>query len=248
MKDENFNLYSLYYNLLYTDKNYEAEATYVHDKLKKYIPELSKILELGTGTGVHADLLQKKGLSVTGIELSEDMAQQAREKGIECYVNDCSDFRLEEKFDAVISLFHVISYLTENEKLIKTFQNVYNHLNPGGVFLFDVWYSPAVYNLKPETRIKRIDNDEVKIIRLAEPVLHYNKNVVDVNYEVIIEEKQNGNVKHINETHSMRHFSLPELDLLATTLGFEILEAEEWLTGKEPSENTWGVCFILKRN
>ena len=44
---------------------------------------------------------KKKGLHVTGIELSEDMAQQAREKGIECYVNDCSDFNLDDKFDAV---------------------------------------------------------------------------------------------------------------------------------------------------
>src|ERR1035438_3598926 len=98
MTNNNFRLYSLYYNLLYKDKNYEDEAAYVYKKLKNYQPDLSKILELGTGTGIHADLLQKKGLHVTGIERSEDMAQQARAKGIECYVNDCSDFRLDDKY------------------------------------------------------------------------------------------------------------------------------------------------------
>ncbi len=244
---EYFNLYSRYYNLLYRDKDYEGEVEYVYNKMKKYSPNINRILEIGTGTGIHADLLQKKGVHVTGVELSEDMAQQSREKGIKCYVNDCSEFSLNKKFDAVISLFHVISYVTKNEKLIKTFQNVYNHLNPGGIFLFDVWYSPAVYNLKPETRIKRIENEVIKVTRLAEPVLHFNRNIVDVDYEVIIEEKQNGKITRINETHPMRHFSLPEIQLLASLSGFEIVETEEWMTGKEPSENTWGVCFILRK-
>ncbi len=247
MTNRHFDIYSRYYNLLYQDKNYQGEAEYVYDKLKNYIPNLQLILELGTGTGNHAALLQKKGLQVTGIELSDEMAKLAKEKGIECYVNDCSEFSLDKKYDAVISLFHVISYITENDKIIKTFQNVYSHLQPGGIFLFDVWYLPAVYNFKPETRIKRIENEELKITRLAEPVIHYKKNVVDVNYEVIIEEKQNGKITRINETHPMRYFSLPEIQLLASSTGFEIIETEEWMTGKEPTEKTWGVCFILRR-
>jgi SAM-dependent methyltransferase len=243
----NFDLYSRYYNLLYKDKDYKSEADYVYDKLKSFAPDLKQILELGTGTGIHAELLQNKGLQVTGIELSEEMAKQAREKGIECYVNDCSEFNLGKKFGAIISLFHVISYITENEKLIKTFRKVYDHLGPEGIFLFDVWYSPAVYNLNPETRIKRIENEELKITRLAEPALHSNRNIVDVNYEVIIEEKQNGKITRINETHPMRHFSLPEIQLLSSLTGFEIVETEEWMTGKEPSDNTWGICFILRK-
>ncbi len=246
MNDTQFNLYSLYYNLLYKDKDYKIEVDYILEKLKIY-QNFNQILEIGMGTGTHANLLQKKGLHVTGIEKSEGMAKQARAKGIECYVKDCSDFNLGKKFDVVISLFHVISYVTENDNLTKTFQNVYNHLKPGGIFLFDVWYSPAVYNLKPETRIKRIEDKELNITRIAEPVLHFNKNIVDVNYEVIIEEKQYGKITRITETHPMRHFSLPEIKLLSSFTGFEIVETEEWMTGKEPSENTWGVCFILRK-
>jgi SAM-dependent methyltransferase len=241
----NFDFYSKYYNLLYKEKDYAGESDYVFAKLMSYLPNLNSILELGTGTGTHANLLQKKGLQLTGIELSEEMAMQAKDKGIECHVSDCSEFRLNKKFDAAISLFHVISYITENDKLIKTFKNVYDHLESGGIFLFDVWYSPAVYNLKPVTRIKRIENGELKITRLAEPLLHYNKNIVDVNYEVIIEEKENGKITRFNETHPMRHFSFPEIQLLASLSGFGIVGSEEWMTGKQPSENTWGVCFTL---
>ena len=45
----------------------------------------------------------------------------------------------------------------------------------------------------------------------------------------------------------MRHFSTPEIKLLAYTTGFELLHAEEYLTKAAPSEKTWGVCYILKK-
>ena len=45
----------------------------------------------------------------------------------------------------------------------------------------------------------------------------------------------------------MRHFSLPEIELVALKHNFEILESGEWLTNKSASENTWGVYAILKK-
>ncbi len=175
------------------------------------------------------------------------MAVQARVMGVECHVGDISIFSLKSKFDAVISLFHVISYITDSDKILESFKNINNHLHQGGIFLFDFWYSPAVYNMQPEVRIKRIENEELRITRIAEPQIHYNSNIVDVNFEVIIEKKDARKVNYINEKHPMRHFSLPEFEILATSTGFEIVEIEEWMTGDEPSENTWGVCLILRK-
>ena len=45
----------------------------------------------------------------------------------------------------------------------------------------------------------------------------------------------------------MRHFSIPEIALLAKTTHFELVHSEAFLTEENPSENTWGVCFILKK-
>jgi hypothetical protein len=45
----------------------------------------------------------------------------------------------------------------------------------------------------------------------------------------------------------MRHFSIPEIGLLAEHTGFKILKTEEFLTASDPSERTWGVCIILKK-
>lgn len=238
--------YSKYYNLLYADKNYHQEVDYVVSVLKHYHPQAKDLLEYGSGTGGHATLLKESGYNVFGVERSSEMASVARERGVECEVADIADFKLERKFDACISLFHVISYITSNEKLIKVFSLTKAHLKTGGIFVFDVWYTPAVLHQVPETRVKKIENDEVAVTRIAVPEIDYVANIVGVNYEIVQRDKKTGNYSEFNELHNMRHFGVPEIELIAQLTGFELVKAEEFLTGKLPSNDTWGVNFILR--
>lgn len=246
----NFKFYSQYYDLLYKDKDYNVEADYVLTLSKKYKKNINNFLELGCGTGNHAAILCKHGYEVVGLERSPEMVEIAKQKSITNFnpqVADITSFQLDKKFDVAISLFHVISYLTDNNDLISCFKNVYTHLNSDGIFIFDIWYTPAVYSQKPETRIKRLANTEIEITRLAQSLIHHQTNVVDVNYEVMIKDKKSNISTSIFEKHPMRHFSIPEIELLATHTGFELVHTEEFLTANEPSENTWGVCFVLQK-
>lgn len=246
--DKNFDLYSKYYDLLYQNKDYNAEANYVSSCIKEHAPNAKSILEFGSGTGGHGLILQKKGYNIYGIERSEKMVEVAITQGFHCKQADITDFKIEHKFDVVISLFHVISYINDNKSLLNVFRNASIHLNANGLFLFDVWYSPAVYHQKPEARLKKVENEEISVMRVAEPEIHSSKNVVDVNYTIIVKDKKTNKWMEFQEKHPMRHFSMPEIDLLTTFTGFNLLKAEEFLTGNQPSENTWGVCFILKKN
>lgn len=246
----NFKLYSQYYDLLYKDKDYHAEANYVLSLIKQYKPQTKTVLELGCGTGNHAAILCNHALKVIGLERSAEMVALAQQKNIQNFqpiVADIVSFTLAEKVDVAISLFHVISYLTNNQQLIQCFQTVHQHLNTAGIFMFDVCYSPAVYTQKPVVRVKKLSNSEINITRIAEPQIHYQQNVVDVNYQVMIEEKATQKITTIYETHPMRHFSIPEIALLAEHTGFELIHTEEFLSSQTPSENTWGVCFILRK-
>lgn len=244
----NFELYSTYYDLLYKDKNYNSESKYISDCIKKHSPFARSILEFGSGTGGHGIILQKMGFEIYGLERSKKMVDEARILGYDCEQADIINFKIDRKFDTVISLFHVISYINDNISLMKVFRNAYTHLNAGGLFIFDVWYSPAVYHQKPETRIKRAENEEISIIRMAEPEFHINKNVVDVNYTIVVKEKRTHKYSEFKEKHPMRHFSIPEVELLAKLTGFEFLLAEEFVSGKRPSRETWGINFILRKN
>lgn len=247
---ENFNLYSQYYDLLYVDKNYHAETNYVVDLIKKYHPNSKSILELGSGTGKHAYLLAERGFSILGLERSADMvaiANQKHNEKVTFQIGDITNFQINQSFDVATSLFHVISYLTDNQNLISTFNHVKEHLNDDGLFIFDVWYSPAVYHQVPEKRLKRLTNDIIEVLREANPIIYPDLNVVEVDYDITVTNLADGSTEHFKEKHPMRHFSTPEIKLLAYNTGFELLHAEEYLTKSTPCEKTWGVCYILKK-
>lgn len=243
-----FDAYSQYYDLLYRDKDYAAEADSVNKLLKRHAPDCCTVLEFGCGTGKHARLLTGHGYRMTGVERSAEMLAKAPPTDNIQYVEaDIRHVQLEQRFDAVISLFHVISYLTDNGDVQTVFTRATEHLHPGGLFVFDVWYAPAVLKQRPDTRVKRMRDERIEVLRIAEPVMHPNQNRVDVNYTVFVQDLANGHFTRLTESHPMRYFSLPELDLFAAAAGFTRLTAEDLLTGNPPAEDTWGVCLVFKK-
>lgn len=243
-----FNAYSRYYDLLYRDKDYAAETSYILRLLNTHGVTKGDILEYGSGTGKHGRLLAENGFVVHGIELSADMVARAEQsKGFTCQQGDICSVRLNKKFESVLSLFHVVSYQTSNANLLALFARASDHLDIGGLFIFDFWYSPAVYAQRPAVRVKRIVEEEIEITRVAEPTIYSNENRVDVHYTIFAHDTNTGIVKTMTENHPMRHFSLLEIDLLAGMNGFELVEAEEYMTGAKASEQTWGVCVVLRK-
>ena len=247
-----FKLYSKYYDLLYSDKNYSAESDYVVQILEKFSNvKIQKLLELGGGSGNHAFYFSEFFNKICGVELSLTMVDIALARDIPNYEvkhgDICSNHYPNEQFDCVVSLFHVISYLDTNEQIINCFNSVNEQLKTGGIFLFDVWYTPAVYHLKPETRVKKMEDHEIIVTRIAQSNSDYENSIVDVNYSIFIEDLKNNNYEVINETHKMRHFTSNEIRLYAEICGFDLIASEELLTKKEPSNETWGVMFVLKK-
>lgn len=249
---KNFIKYSDYYNLLYEDKNYIKESEYVHGLIKQYSPMAKSILSIGCGTGRHDIEFAKLDYHVTGIDISEEMIAIANKNNnnktnLHFLQGDISTIKINKKFDVAVSLFHVMSYLTDNDSLIKAFKNISQHLEKGGTFIFDIWFSPAVYYQKALPRIKKMQNKKLEIIRFANPKICTFSNIVEVRYTVIAKDLINGEIIEFAENHKMRHFSIPEIGLLAEISEFELMRSEEFLTGKTPSEKTWGVCFVLQK-
>jgi SAM-dependent methyltransferase len=249
-----FGHYARYYDLLYREKDYTGEADYVHGLLQRFGSKPSTLLELGCGTGKHAMLLSEKGYSLTGVDGSPAMIKEAAKRfktsqglTIDLHEGDIRNIRLKKRFNAVISLFHVMSYQVTNEDLVSAFTTANRHLNNGGIFIFDFWYGPAVLTDRPTVRVKRMEDEVIRVTRIAEPALHQDKNVVDVNYQVMIEDKKTGHVNFVKETHIMRYLFLPEIDLLLSQCGMRMIHTEEWMTGCAPETHTWGVCCVAKK-
>ena len=125
---DNFNLYAEYYDILYRDKDYNAEVAYLNSLIKKYrIQSVKELLDLGCGTGIHADLFSKFGYKVDGVDISIKMINKAKASflknlDLNFFLGDIKEFKIDKQYDVVTSLFHVISYQNKNLDLMKAFK------------------------------------------------------------------------------------------------------------------------------
>jgi SAM-dependent methyltransferase len=181
------------------------------------------------------------------VDLSEEMLSAAKGSAagndrLRYLPGDIRTVRLAETYDVVISLFHVMSYQVTNTDLKHAFATARTHLKPGGLFLFDCWYGPGVLSDRPTVRVKELEDDVLSVIRHAEPVLHPNENVVDVNYRVEITNKLSGATRDIRETHRMRYLFLPEIMEYLEAAGLQHSFSVRWMDDAAPDDTTWYLC------
>jgi len=248
-----FNEYARYYDLLYRDKDYRSEAGYVHALIQRNRPGARSILNLGCGSGRHDRYLADLGYNVTGVDISEEMLATARtaargKNTLEYHLGDIRSFRAGKKFDSVISLFHVMSYQISNKDLVDAFKTAHFHLEPDGAFIFDCWYGPGVLTDRPAVRVKALEDDRLKVTRIAQPVMKANENVVDVNYQIFIRDKENNTTEEISETHRMRYLFEPEVQELLAQAGFTLESSEEWLSAASLDFSSWNAVFVCSKD
>ena len=237
-----------YYDLLYRDKDYAQETNYVLDLLERLKFKGRDTLEFGSGTGQHGRLLAKRGLHILGVELSPTMLARSKNvPGFTAVQGDARSFQAHRRFDLVLSLFHVASYQTSDVDIQAFFTNAANHLEMDGLFIFDCWFSPAVNSQRPETRVKRMVDESIEVVRIAESSELVAQNLVEVHYTVFVRDLASRVIQTFTELHTMRHFSIPELDRIAASAGFTRVLAEGFLSGERPDTTTWGVCFAYRK-
>jgi len=132
-----------------------ANDYYTHRDLNKFngeleefsslLPKGGKVLDVGCGAGIPtAKFLVKKGLKVTGIDISEKMLQMARKNVPQAEFINKDMMKLnfnDSTFDGIISvytLFHV-----PKQEHGEIFQNFYRILKPGGIMLINTGISES---------------------------------------------------------------------------------------------------------
>jgi SAM-dependent methyltransferase len=132
----NNNIYDKFYAEIYDDLIFDnGKSQYEVNEIisKTGIEENDLLLDIGSGTGMHVDIFNKKGLKSEGVDRSNDMVEYSRNKfpkykfkvgNIENNISYPSD-----KFSHITLLFFSIYYIKNKKQL---FQNCFNWLEPGG--------------------------------------------------------------------------------------------------------------------
>lgn len=250
------NTYAGQYDALYGNKNYPHECDAVQRLLERYGtgPAVS-VLDLGCGTGTHAMLLADRGYTVTGVDISLSMLDQARGKSArrpgdhapQFVEGDIRTVKLNQSFDVVLMMFAVLGYQTRNADVAAALRTVRNHLRPGGLFICDVWFGPAVLAVGPSDRVKVIDEPGGQLHRVASGRLDVMQHTSRVEYHCW-RTRAGIEVERTTESHTMRYFYPLELELFLSDAGMElctICPVDDLDT--VPTLDTWNVWVCARR-
>jgi len=245
--------YAQAYDLLYLDKDYPAECDLIENIFHRYGDKpISRVLDLGCGTGNHAFPLASRGYEVVGIERSESMLAQACNKlahaltkpKLSYRTGDIRRVKLENEFDAVLMMFAVLGYQLENKDVLAALKTARQHVRPGALFIYDVWYGPAVLHQRPSERSRVIPTADGKILRIASGQLDVSRHLCSVHFNLW---KISGKciVSETEETHLMRYFFPLELNLLLECAGFSPIRLGAFPEfDRDPDETTWNILGV----
>jgi SAM-dependent methyltransferase len=111
-----------------------------------------RALELAIGTGRIALPLLRRGVPVSGIELSTAMVERLRAKvgadELPVVLGDMAGTRVTGEFSLVYLVFNTIANLRTQAEQVACFRNAAAHLVPGGRFVIEV-YVPPLRRLPP---------------------------------------------------------------------------------------------------
>jgi len=248
-----FERYAEYYDLIYKDKDYEGECDFLEEIMRRFSPTtVNTILDGGCGSGGHAIPLARRGYTITGIDGSEIMLNRAKKKAtdnklsIDFHLGDLRQFDLGRKYNALICMFAVMDYITETEDVLSALKAIRKHLDSGSLFIFDFWNGLAVLRILPSVRVQVAEDDNLRVIRIAQPEMDALNHLCRVHYQLLA--SQDGNlVDEILETHLIRYYFPQEITHYLEECGFEVFKICPFLDlDGNVDENVWNITAIAK--
>jgi ubiquinone/menaquinone biosynthesis C-methylase UbiE len=189
-----------------------------------------RVLDCACGTGHHCRVFARWGMDVVGTDLSPHMIEQAqrdaRAEGAHAAEFRVADFRelpgqFTQPFDALIctgNSLPLVGTLDEVRQAVKSFYDV---LTPGGVAVIqcrNYHRLPEGGNVYEGPTVRQVDDREILFLKVFRKV----RRLCDI--DIVVLEKQASEWKKL-ETHA-RAWALeqPELESIATEVGFRRLQ------------------------
>ncbi|MEA3422643.1 MAG: class I SAM-dependent methyltransferase [Bacillota bacterium] len=233
------------YDQYMDDYDYNSVINSFEEILKEN--KVRKILDLACGTGNASIELYERGYIVTGIDLSEEMLMKASEKTLEknykvkFMSGDMRYFNVKSEFDAIISLTDGLNYMLDKEDLTKVFERVYDHLNNGGIFIFDMSTIYKFENLIGNSTFAENDENSSYI---WENYYDEEKQILEFDVTVFTEVRNNL-FERKTESHIQRGYEESCIEDLLMQSGFEVIKV---FGTKESIEESDRIFYIARKN
>lgn len=252
MGDNNMEMYSElapFYDLLMSHVNFKGVTDFYLKLAKLHNWKGRRILDLACGTGNISLELFRQGYSVTGIDLSQEMLTMAEEKvrsaGFEpdFYCQNMINLQVPDSYDLVISAFDSMNYILKEEDLSLVFGRVYEALNPGGFFIFDVH---SEYKFKEVFGGNTFTYSGTDYSYIWQNKYENKNSTSSMSLDIFIQVKDDM-YRRIQEYHQERCYLPEKLEVLLENQGFEVLAYYGDQKLKRPGPKAERIYFVAKK-
>lgn len=216
------------------------------DWITTIIKKDSTVLDLGCGPGLYAEILSKKGYTVTGLDISKRSIRYAKKSAKEkklpvTYITrDYIKRNIHGKFDNVLCIYCDFGALLPSEQVI-LLKNIHNALDKDGVFIFDV-FTEGLSDSRKECKQWNYYKDgsfwSKKPHFVLEENIHFPKNNTWGSRSIVIDNK-------IREYITWdTYYSKKQITELLNANGFKVEEIKENLV--ERSDFTSNAVIFIK--
>ncbi len=230
--------------------DYDAIFDEVDERMVDRLVELSgssrRALELAVGTGRVAIPLSMRGVEVSGIDISDSMLSRLAAKPggekVKVVAGDMVEVPVDGTFPLVYVVFNSLFAVSTQERQVRCFQSVSNHLEPGGRFLVECFV--------PD--VKRFDsqNTRMAVTEIGDDGAYA--------YEVSIHDPVHQEVRSLHvRTYpdgadrvlpvTIRYAWPSELDLMARLASLELESRWAWYDQSEFTETSTASVSIYRK-
>lgn len=208
-----------------------------------------KVLDVGCGTGLLSVKLAQKGAEVTGIDLSNDMLEVARNRAIDFSLSiEFNQLPMQQiagnpSFDAAVIAIDSLNYVCTEEEVLQTFKGIYSVLKNGGTLLFDVhstFKMDTIFLEGPFT----FDNQKIAYIWETEE----GEEAYSVYSELaFFVEEGSGLYRRFDERHNQRTFPVYIYAEMLSKVGFHIERIFSDWEDEPPHEESERIFFQVRK-
>ena len=234
------------YDAIMDDSLYDKWTDF---SLRHFPKNKKKLLELACGTGIQSVRFAKAGFDVTGLDLSDEMLEIARKRAkkageaIEFRQGNMLDLSQAGKYDLVTCYSDSICYMADEVEVGDVFQQVYNCLNEGGVFIFDVHSTYQTDTVFPGYSYHE-NADEFAMVwdTYADEAPH------SVVHELtFFLQDEDGRFTRYDEVHEERTYEILTYDILLEQAGFKTVKVYADFEDQAPKKESKRWFFVAEK-